>query len=499
MGKLVERACIAACAVGALLVMATAGYCATIFYDSFEPSVNSNLWTIGPVWWQQSGHHVLEGEVKPRTPGVNGLRAWINWRYPYNSQRSLGASYDSNIYVKCWIWEDNDATWPPDAGHQYENWPNGYLTLANSAWIANPAAAAGDACMIGVMGEVGRANGALKDFFDNCCVYTTTDYYQVLNGDEMPLVPRRQGWRKYTILVNGYTGNPGDVQFLIDDKVVYNGLRKSLPGGGGAAFDTVILGSQKWTIQNYYFDQAECGTIETPINCGTISDANALPDETWVSLSSKVVSGWFGYSDRPNAPPFYDIPFPGYVTIEEDNRSAALWVSSSYVANVSSANNLAERINVKGIMRTNEAGMRYLDAIEITHASDPVDQPRALGTSLRSVGSPLLDGKLVKVWGKVVNIPGSDPATVLGHERAGDWRGYFMIDDGSFGGPVKCYYNNIIVAKPGIDPIPAVKNGDYVSVVGVAGREVLVPGTTGPEKSVWIRGAGDLKILRAAP
>jgi hypothetical protein len=36
-------------------------------------------------------------------------------------------------------------------------------------------------------------------------------------------------------------------------------------------------------------------------------------------------------------------------------------------------------------------------------------------------------------------------------------------------------------------------------VVGVPGREVLVPGTTGPEKSVWIRGAGDLRILHAAP
>ena len=150
-------------------------------------------------------------------------------------------------------------------------------------------------------------------------------------------------------------------------------------------------------------------------------------------------------------------------------------------------------------MRTNQAGMRYLDAIQISHASDPVDQPRILGTILRSLGSAALDGKLVKVWGKVVNVPELTPPTVKGQERPGDWRRYFVIDDGSPGGPVKCYYSNIIVPKPGIDPVPAVTNGDFVSVVGVAGREVMVPGTTGPEKSVWIRGAGDLGILRAAP
>jgi len=85
---------------------------------------------------------------------------------------------------------------------------------------------------------------------------------------------------------------------------------------------------------------------------------------------------------------------------------------------------------------------------------------------------------------------------VRGQERKGDWRRYFLIDDGSPGGPVKCYYDNII---SGIDPVPEVNYGDYVSVVGVAGREVMVPGTTGPEKSVWIRGAGDLRTHPRPP
>ena len=497
MRELVKATGRAACAVGALLAMATVGYCATLFYDSFEPPGNTSQWVIGPAGWKQSAaQNSLALLDKPRTPGVNGVRSWTTWRGTWNSQHPLGASYGSNVYLKCWIWEDSDKPWPPTNS---EFWPNGYITLLNSAWLVNPSAAGADACSIGVMGEIGRLNLANRDFYDDCCVYTTTDYYQVLNGDGVPLVSRRQGWRKYTILVNGFTGNPGDVQFFIDDKLVYNGLRKA-----GAAFDTIVLGARWWTYVTYYYDQVEFGTIQTPVNCTTIPEANALPDETWVSLESKIVSGCFGYSDLPYSPNGYDKPAPGYVTIEEGDRSGALWVSTSYPASIDPGTNLAERINVKGIMRTNEAGMRFLDAIEITNASDPVGQPRVLGTTLRSVGSPLLDGEQVKVWGKVVNVPGKTPETIYGQERPGDWRRYFMIDDGSPGGPVKCYYSNITVAKPGIDPNPAVKNGDYVSVVGVAGREVLVPGSpdsslNSPQKSVWIRGAGDLKILRAAP
>ena len=78
-----------------------------------------------------------------------------------------------------------------------------------------------------------------------------------------------------------------------------------------------------------------------------------------------------------------------------------------------------------------------------------------------------------------------------GQERAADWRRFILIDDGS-PTPLKIYYDNII---SGIDPNPTVTAGDYVSVIGVAGKEVLVPGTTSAEKSVWVRGTGDLVII----
>jgi hypothetical protein len=493
---LLKGTAIVACAVSVLLATAIGGCCETLFYDSFEPPTNQGLWTLGPAGWSGAqGHDTLTNQNNHiRTPGVNGARSQANYRSTWNSQHALGASYGSNVYLKCWIFEDDDIPWPYPLlpGHTDEEWPDGYITLLNSAWLADPGAAGADAFSIGVMGEIGRVNGRFRAFFDDCSIYTTADDYVPLDGNGAPLVPRRQGWRKYTILVNGFTGNPGDVQFLIDDKVVYDGLRKE-----GAAFDTIVLGAKWWTYETYYYDQVEFGTIETAVPCITISEAKALPDETWVSLQSKVVAGCFSYSDLPPTPPAYDRPSPGYLAIEEDDRSSALWVSSSYQASVSSESNLAERVSVRGIMRTNEAGMRYLDAIEITRASDPESQPRVLGTTLRNLGSSLLDGRLVKVWGKVVNAPGYDPPTVMGQERPGDWRRYFMIDDGSPGGPVKCYYANIVVAKPGIVPSPAVANGNYVSVVGVAGREVLKPGVTGPEKSVWIRGAGDLKVLAA--
>ena len=513
MKRLVRGTGIVACAVGTLLAMATAGCCATVFYDSFEPSKSGSVWNsaheVTVSWFNPLGQTrdpMPDQNNHIRTPGVNGIRSKDNWKNVFNEKHVLVGALDSNVYLKCWIFEDNDIPWPVECAGQ--GWPNGFITLVNSAWIEGNSAL-GDCFSIGVMGQIGYENGVLRDFFDDCCIYTTTDYYQVLNGDGVPLVPRRQGWRKYTILVNGVTGSPGDVQFLIDDKLVYNGLRNV----SASTLDTIVVGARWWTHETYYYDQVEYGTIETPVNCSTISDANALPDETWVSLQSKVVTGSFNYSDLPAPPPppkptppgyklgAYDVPFPGYITIEEVDRSSALWVSSSYQSIFSSDPDRTthlplDRVNITGIMRTNEAGMRYLEAIEISHATDPVVQPRILGAGLKSIGSPLLDGKLVKVWGRVVSI--------LGQERPGDWRAYFTIDDGSPGGSVKCYYNNIIEqkqlpAKPVYDPVPAVKVGDYVSVVGVPGREVLVPGTTGPEKSVWIRGAGDLRILHAAP
>jgi len=489
MRGIVKGTGIVACVAGMLLIVALGGYCATILSDGFEPATGDSLWTIGPDSWKQSsGHHMLEGQANHiRTPGVRGVRSWDNWRYPYNNWHILSTAYDGNIYLKCWMWEDNDIPFP---GPSSEFWPNGYISLSNAAWITNPEAEGADGFSIGVVGEIGRANGNIRDFFDNCCVYSASDYYQALNGDGVPAVPRKQGWRSYTILVKPYTGNPGDVQFFIDDTLVYEGLRKQ-----GTSFDNIILGTKWWTHETYYYDQVQFGTVETPFECAKISDALARPDETWVDLQSKIVVASFTYGPDTT----YDKPWPGYLAIEESDGSSALWISSSYPAAVVPASNLGERISVKGIMRTNEAGMRYLDAIQITHIADPVGQPAIVGTPLKNLDSPLVDGKLVKVWGKVVNVPGSSPATVKGQERPGDWRRYFLIDDGSPGGPVKCYYNNIIVPKPGTDPAPAVSNGDYVSVVGVAGREVLVPGTTGAEKSVWIRGAGDLQIQHDVP
>lgn len=469
------------CAI-AVLLTATSAMCVTIFQDSFEPSINWQLWKKGPSGWGGiQGHEDLKGDDSHlRTPGINSAREWVNYRVTYNSQCMLPIPFDNNVYLKCWMFEDNDIPWPVPPPPYDEQWPNGYITLLDTT---SPGA---EALMIGVMGEIGRLNNKNRAFFDNCCVYTSTDGYQVLNGQSgKPLVPRRQGWRKYTIIIRDYTGNPGDVQFYIDDKLVFNGRRATLPWGGGAPVDTIVLGSKWWTYETYWFDHVDFGMLETPVECASIAEALAQADDVWVTLTGKVVVGCFTKN-----------PFPGYLVIEEDDRSAGLWVSTSYVASVWPTTNQGERINVTGIMRTNEAGMRYLDAIQITQAASSADQPRALGTILRNLNDPALSGKLVKVWGRVVNIPGSSPPTVRGQERRGDWRRYFLITDGSTSAPVKCYYDNII---SGIDPVPAVKAGDYVSVVGTAGREVLVPGTTSPECSVWIRGTGDLRILRAAP
>lgn len=465
----------------ATAVLACAAASGPFFFDSFEPSIDGTLWQIGPPSWQGSpsqGQEELKGDDNHlRTPGINCARAWVNYRISYNSQHNLPISFDENVYLKCWIFEDDDISYPPP--WLPEEWPNGYMTLVDTYVV-------GDFFRIGVMGEVGRATTNYQ-WFDNCAVETAADGPQVLNGQfGKPLVPRRQGWRKYTILLYPYTGNAGDVRFYIDDKPVYSGHRQPNPAvpGSGAPVDNIILGHIWWTKETYWYDQVDFGTIDPVVLCGSIAEAKQQPDGAWIRLASRVVSGRFTKT-----------PFPGYFAIEEDDSSNALWVSSSYEAAISANTHEAERVDITGIMATNGAGMRYLDAIEVTRVQQYYPQPKIIGCSGKNLTTSDTDGKLVKVWGQVINVPGSNPPSVKGQERRGDWRRYFLITDGSPGDPIKIYYDNII---SGINPVPDVSNGDYVSVVGVAGTEALLIG--GPaEKSVWVRKAGDLRILRDVP
>lgn len=575
--KLLTGLFIAAFAGAVLLGLAWTVTAEPLFVDGFEPSINGNEWPIGPTsWWHASWpHEDLKGDISHiRTPGINSARVWVNYHVTYNSQHFLNGVYGDNHYLKCWIFEDNDI---PFGGYFSEYVPNSVMALLGTD--------SGEFLSIGVMGSAGYGI-ATKKWFLNCAVESASDGKVALDGTSgTVLTPRRQGWRKYTILINGYTGNPGDVQYLIDDKVVFNGTRAPAlpPDTGGAKVDTIVLGLKSvWTYETYWFDQIEFGTIEIPVPCATIAEAKELPDGTWVQLDHKVVTGCFTKS-----------PFPGYFAVEENDRSAGLWVSSSYQANVAAATHEAEDVSIKGIMYTNEAGMRYLDAIEVTRFQTLAPQPRILGTTLHNLEQPNLDGKLVKVWGRVIAVPNGriagritdpigngvswatisvyksndigtvyattstngegyysidlppweynvkaskggyqektaggavvlsnyttdvsfslmpntgmasmqqpsqiipvgDSPTAKGQERPGDWRRYFLIDDGSPNSrPIKCYYDNII---SGTDPVPNVNIGDFVSVVGVAGSEVLASGLP-PERSIWIRKAGDLVIL----
>jgi hypothetical protein len=470
-------------AILTVLLVAVPASAVPVFRDGFEPSINHNLWQIGPEsWWGVQWHQALEGDDSHiRTPGTNAARAWVNYRVSYNSQRALPQAYDGNIYLKCWIFEDNDIPFP---GTGSEEFPNGWITLLDGTDGL-------DYLSLGVLGTYGKGLPVTpsRAFFYNCSVDTMTDGHFPLDGTvgTRPLTPRRQGWRKFTIQVLPYTGSVGDVKFYIDDKLVFNGTRAAAPPptGGGAPLDKIILGAKVWwTKETYWYDHVDFGTIDTPQPCSTIAEVKDLPDGTWVQLDHKVVTGRFTKS-----------PFPGYFAVEENDRSAGLWVSSSYEANVAAATHEAEDVSIKGIVYTNEAGMKYLDAMEVTRFQTLAPQPRILGTTLRGLDTPSMDGMLVKVWGKVINVPGSNPASPKGQERRGDWRRFFMIEDGSPGGPVKIYYDNII---SGTDPVPDVATGDFVSVVGVYGKEVLVPGTTGSERSIWIRKAGDLIKVRPA-
>lgn len=460
--------------ISTLVVLSSSAYCAPIFRDGFEPGISSANWVIGPLSWAGSqNHEELKGaDNHVRTPGINSAREWVNYHVTYNSMHALPTTYSENVYLKVWMFEDNDMAfpgyWDPPAEYQ----ANGFITLLDTTMV-------NDYFRVGAMGQWGR-NLSTRVWWQNCAIETATNGAKVLDGKldgtvTKPLVPRRQGWRKYSILIRPYTGNAGDVQFYIDDKLVYNGKRSAAPGGA-APVDTIILGSPWWTNETYWYDDVDFGTVEAPVDCATIAEAKSKLDGTWVTLAPMVAVGSYTKS-----------PFPGYFAVEESDRSAALWVSSSYQALISANTNEGEKVSIRGIMYTNTAGERYLDAIQVTQAQTVAAQPKAIGTSVANlVFDDSLDGMLVKIWGKV---------TGRGQERTGDWRRYITINDGS-GKTTKCYYD--LISDTSTNPVPNVKNGDYISVVGVAQKEILVSGMA-VEKNLWIRKAGDLVMLKVAP
>lgn len=86
----------------------------TIFHDNFEPTISGSVWSLGPLGWggPDGWSRLTDQSNHIRTPGVNGAREWATYRTPNNSMHLLPAPYNGNVYLKCWIFEDNDIPWP---------------------------------------------------------------------------------------------------------------------------------------------------------------------------------------------------------------------------------------------------------------------------------------------------------------------------------------------------------------------------------------------------
>lgn len=440
-------------ALAALFCAVSSGAQTVVFSDGFDPSINGNLWLSGP--WRDlqnppyfPGGHPFDGSDDHLHSTPNAGKQQVNYRVAYNMVHNLSSAYVGGVYLRGWVFEDNDIV--PNPNGELE--PNGFITLSNSNLMALPAPPGDDWYRIGVRGRYATITRPQWGFY--LFVATKTDGPVLLTN-----WPRRQGWRKYTIEVYPYTGLAGDVQFYADDTLVYSGRRDP-----ESFVDRIILGADIWTYETYWYDDIEFGYILPPTACATLAAAKLQPDGAWVEVTDKVVVGRYTKS-----------PFAGWVAVEEPNRSAGLWVASSKEVNP------GDRVSVRGRMASNSAGQRYLDAAEMSVLVSGGAPPGPLAANGRSLlAAPDLSGMCVKLWGRV---------TGRGQERRGDWRRYLIVDCPGLGVPLRAYYDNI---SSGVNPVPNPSNGDFVMLIGCVGDEVI---ETQNVRSLWIRGAGDLTIL----
>lgn len=202
-----RRMMLATTALLALAVWLVGPASAAWFYDGFENGVLGSLWEVVPGTYNQilfgDNAHAIGNQSARQEAGD----PWVYY------MRTTSTAFPSpgliapgmQEILTCWIWDDNVQS--------------GAQTAA------------------GLM----LANNALSDFFqlqvNSTGSWTHYRWRTSQDGTFTSSIPRTQGWHKWQIVVNPYTGNTGDVLFYIDDQPAGSGKRK-----GDFVLDQIRLG-----------------------------------------------------------------------------------------------------------------------------------------------------------------------------------------------------------------------------------------------------------------
>lgn len=336
-----------------------------ILWDNFESGGSSS-------WSYCGGSQALMETSTVNSHSESHSRlAQPNWRWAYTLCRSLPAAYSGDIYFSAWVLDECNTNpgmpAPPD---------NPYWTLEHvaHALVRLEDSNGFDYLYMGTVGKNKKATDPQwpqNMFFS---INTAKEGLKTLSGPPYSTMPvrRESGWRKWMIRVKPYTGNRGDVEFYLDGQLIYQGTRASSPMGP-ATFDRVGLGSNIWTGEWYWYDDAEFDTWPTGAACSDIAGALAHADGEWVQVNNLAV----------------DSAHPDYITLADSSGAVNV-----YPARFEAPGDV---VNVLGKLATSPSG-RYIDSLVV----DRVTTQPTLQVSSLADAKALPDGTRVRIPDRVV-------------------------------------------------------------------------------------------------
>lgn len=353
-----------------LFAIVAAGACgaAPIVWESFEPRLMSPPWYKYPY----SGH-LLETDERHVHSGEHSALAQPNWRYSYTAYRQLPAAYDGDVHWSVWVLDDavispGMPAAPDDPLWTEEHVPHALIRLEDSGGL--------EFLHLGVIGRNKRViDPQWKDniFFS---VNTAREGVKILSGPAVSPVPvrREPGWRKWTIRVKPYTGLKGDVEFYVDGRLVYRGLRATGPTGA-VAVDVAGLGALPWTREWYWYDDCEFDYWRSPYEVSGVAEALSYPDGEWVRMSNVSVIDCF----------------PDTITVADGSGGAI----DVHPARFEAPDDI---LNITGRLATAPSGPRYIDSIVI----EPITSASVVDVSSISEARALPDGTRVRIPERIV-------------------------------------------------------------------------------------------------
>lgn len=229
------------------------------------------------------------------------------------------------------------------------------------------------------LGAIGRNKRAVdSQWKDNIyfSVNTSREGVKILSGPAASPVPvrREPGWRKWTVRVKPYTGLKGDVEFYVDSRLVYQGLRATGPGGA-VPIDIIGLGSLTWTGEWYWYDDCEFDYWPSPVPVSGVAEALDYADGEWVRMDNVSVA-----ECRPDT-----------ITVS-DGAGGSIDV---HPARFEAPDDI---MNVTGRLATSPLGARYLESLVI----EPVTSASVADVSSISEARALPDGTRVRIPERIV-------------------------------------------------------------------------------------------------